>query len=213
MAGSGMAAVIRARAADRSTAVLVSGISPAEPSGCLRPERIAGCRGVAVQCMLPGVVRCLPQAGRPRDLLLRGGKQAPPDVLAGRQERRGALGRRQRGRPGTGEHPARRSCQRCLRCHARLSQSCTAHTCWPCHRRFCASKSAWGERPGARKPAPGQLACVATHAGGFATQLIQAPGRQPVRQIVQRHNQDRAIGATRMHRPASQAVQNWGICA
>jgi hypothetical protein len=35
------------------------------------------------------------------------------------------------------------------------------------------------------------------HAGGFATQMIQAPSRQPVRQIVQRHNQDCAIGTER----------------
>jgi len=35
------------------------------------------------------------------------------------------------------------------------------------------------------------------HAGGFATQMIQTPSRQPVRQIVQRHSQNCAIGTER----------------
>src|ERR1700733_10147212 len=61
---------------------LVLGISPAQAFGCLRPERILAHRGVAVQCLLPGVVRRHPQAGRPRDLLLHGREQAPPDFLA-----------------------------------------------------------------------------------------------------------------------------------
>ena len=91
------------------------------------------------------------------------------------------------------------------------------------------------ERPGTRKPAPGQpglhrdtrhrpavigtrldyhlravgqpqaehhrdLLNLEQHGGGFATQMIQAPSRQPVRQIVQRHNQDCAIGADRTGR-------------
>src|SRR5258707_9282332 len=42
---------------------------------------MAGQRGVAVQC-LPDVVRCHPQAGRPRDLLLHGREQAPPECPA-----------------------------------------------------------------------------------------------------------------------------------
>jgi hypothetical protein len=81
------------------------------------------------------------------------------------------------------------------------------------------------ERPGTRKPAPGQpglrrdtrhgpaligarldhdvpaisqpqtehrrdLLPLKQHASGFPTQMIQAPSRQPVRQIVQRHTQD-----------------------
>jgi hypothetical protein len=33
------------------------------------------------------------------------------------------------------------------------------------------------------------------HTDGFATQMVQAPGRQPVRQIAQRHTQDCATGA------------------
>jgi hypothetical protein len=33
------------------------------------------------------------------------------------------------------------------------------------------------------------------HADGFATQMIQAPGRQPVRQIIQRHSFDCATGS------------------
>src|SRR5258708_23293149 len=70
--------------------MLVLGISPAEAFGCLCAERIAGQRGVAVQC-LPDVVRCHPQAGRPRDLLLHGREQAPPSVLISHEERLGAL--------------------------------------------------------------------------------------------------------------------------
>jgi len=35
------------------------------------------------------------------------------------------------------------------------------------------------------------------HASGFTTQMIQTPGRQPVRQIVQRHTQDCAINTER----------------
>ena len=84
------------------------------------------------------------------------------------------------------------------------------------------------ERPGARKPAPGQpglrpdtrhgpaligarldhdvsatsqpqteyhrdLLQLEQHAGGFVTQMIQTPSRQPIRQIVQRHTHDYAI--------------------
>src|SRR6266566_6501739 len=94
--------------------MLVLGISPAEAFGCLCAERIAGQRGVAVQC-LPYVVRCHPQAGRPRDLLLHGREQAPPNVLISHEERPGAFDRRQRGRPGAGERPTRRSRQRRLR--------------------------------------------------------------------------------------------------
>ena len=35
------------------------------------------------------------------------------------------------------------------------------------------------------------------HVDRFAAQMIQTPSRQPVRQIVQRHNQDCATGAER----------------
>jgi hypothetical protein len=35
------------------------------------------------------------------------------------------------------------------------------------------------------------------NAGGFATQMIQTPNRQPVRQILQRHIQDSALGTER----------------
>ena len=79
------------------------------------PERIAGQLGDAEQRLLPGVVRGHPHAGRPRDLPLHGREQPPPTVLISRQERLGAFDRRQRGRPGTGERPARRSRQRRLR--------------------------------------------------------------------------------------------------
>jgi hypothetical protein len=33
------------------------------------------------------------------------------------------------------------------------------------------------------------------HVGGFATQMVLTPSRQPIRQIVQRHGQDCAMGA------------------
>jgi hypothetical protein len=35
------------------------------------------------------------------------------------------------------------------------------------------------------------------HVGGFATQMVQTPSRQPVRQIAQRHSQDCATGIER----------------
>src|SRR5580700_5294448 len=90
----------------RWTRMLVLGISPTETFGCLCLERIAAHRSVAVQCLLSGVVRRRPQAGRPRDLLLYGREYAPANVLVSHQERLGAFDRRQRGRPGTGEKPA-----------------------------------------------------------------------------------------------------------
>src|SRR5205814_6923135 len=89
----------------RWTRVLVLGISPAEAFGYLCPERIAAHLGVAVQCLLSGVVRCHPQAGRPCNLLLHGREYAPTNVLVSHQERLGAFDWRQRGRPSTGERP------------------------------------------------------------------------------------------------------------
>jgi hypothetical protein len=35
------------------------------------------------------------------------------------------------------------------------------------------------------------------HAGGFAAQMVKTPSRQPVRQLDQRHTQDRATGTER----------------
>jgi len=58
-------------------------MGPAEAFGCLGPERIAAHRGGAVQCLLSGVIRRHPHAGRPRDLRLHGREQAP----AGRSPR------------------------------------------------------------------------------------------------------------------------------
>ena len=37
------------------------------------------------------------------------------------------------------------------------------------------------------------LARLEQHAGGFAAQMLKTPGRQPVRQLIQRHTQDCAI--------------------
>ena len=47
------------------------------------------------------------------------------------------------------------------------------------------------------------------HVGGFATQMIQAPGRQPVRQIAQRHNQDCAISTERTFRWTTPARRSY----
>lgn len=41
------------------------------------------------------------------------------------------------------------------------------------------------------------------NADGFATQMIRTPGRQPIRQILQRHRHDCAIGAERVGSPSS----------
>src|SRR5215472_15026704 len=122
--------------------MLVLGISPAEACGCLCAERIAGQRGVAVQC-LPYVVRCHPQAGRPRDLLLQRREQAPPNVLISHGNASELSIGASVGGPALANAPLAAPASAASGCHARLSQSCTAHTSGPCHRRFCASKSAW----------------------------------------------------------------------
>jgi len=95
--------------------LLMLGVSPAEAFGCLCPERNTAHRGVAAECFLSRVVRCHSQAGRPCDLEFYGREQAPPDVLVSHQQRLGALDRRQRRRPGTGERPAGPSRQRRFR--------------------------------------------------------------------------------------------------
>ena len=134
----------------RGICMLVLGMSPAEALGCLCPERIIGQRGVAVRCLLPGVVGSHPHAGRPRDLQLHGREQAPPDVLISHQECLGAFDRRQRGRSGTGERPARRSRQRRLRARTAVSTTCAGTVLWSrLSRKSIAGhtpESAWSQR-------------------------------------------------------------------
>ena len=67
------------------TGMLMLGVRSAKAFGCSSAKRIGGHRGVAVLCFPSGVVRCRPQAGRPRDLLLHGREQAPA------QSRRSAM--------------------------------------------------------------------------------------------------------------------------